>query len=137
MDLRSKLGFRNWGIWMNWENWIDGKCRHYNNAFYARVGGVTNAELNRLEMELLFMLDFGVVVSSRMFESYCFYLEKEMLWNGAAQRMEKPILPTSVDQVTEISVDDTQTSSSPPQMVEVDWLPFPFHFHFHSPFFFM
>ncbi|KAE8654801.1 Cyclin-U1-1 [Hibiscus syriacus] len=26
---------------------------HYNNALYARVGGVSNAELNRLEIELL------------------------------------------------------------------------------------
>ncbi|KAJ9686737.1 hypothetical protein PVL29_015538 [Vitis rotundifolia] len=91
---------------------------HYNNAFYARVGGVSNAELNRLELELLFMLDFGVVVSSRVFESYCFYLENEMLWNGAGQRMERAIVPNSVDEVTEISVEDTQTSSSPPQMVD-------------------
>lgn len=100
--------------------WILWHCRHYNNAFYARVGGVSNAELNRLELELLFMLDFGVVVSSRVFESYCLYLEKEMLWNGAGQRMERAMVPNSVDEVTEISVDDTQTSSSPPQMV--DWL---------------
>ncbi|KAL6330183.1 hypothetical protein AAG906_040104 [Vitis piasezkii] len=91
---------------------------HYNNAFYARVGGVSNAELNRLELELLFMLDFGVVVSSRVFESYCLYLEKEMLWNDAGQRMERAMVPNSVDEVTEISVDDTQTSSSPPQMVD-------------------
>ncbi|KAJ6989564.1 cyclin-U1-1 [Populus alba x Populus x berolinensis] len=49
---------------------------HYNNAFYARVGGVSNAELNRLEMEFLFLLDFGVMVSSRVFESYCSHLEK-------------------------------------------------------------
>ncbi|RVW25504.1 Cyclin-U1-1 [Vitis vinifera] len=91
---------------------------HYNNAFYARVGGVSNAELNRLELELLFMLDFGVVVSSRVFESYCLYLEKEMLWNGAGQRMERAMVPNSVDEVTEISMDDTQTSSSPPQMVD-------------------
>ena len=79
---------------------------------------MSNGELNRLEIEMLFMLDFGVVVSSRVFESYCLYLEKEMLWNGAGHRMEKPILPTSVDQVTEFSVEDTQTSSSPPLMAD-------------------
>ncbi|KAL5794024.1 hypothetical protein ACOSP7_002618 [Xanthoceras sorbifolium] len=38
---------------------------HYNNAFYARVGGVSNAELNKLELEVLFLLDFGTV-SSRL-----------------------------------------------------------------------
>nr|XP_043609717.1 cyclin-P3-1-like isoform X2 [Erigeron canadensis] len=30
----------------------------YNNAYYAKVGGVTTAELNRLEMKFLFGLDF-------------------------------------------------------------------------------
>lgn len=91
-------------------------CRHYNNAFYARVGGVSNTELNRLELELLFLLDFGVGVSSQVFESYCFHLEKEMLINGSCQKIEKLAL-NAVDDVTEISVEDTQ-SSSPPQIVD-------------------
>ncbi|XP_047342447.1 cyclin-U1-1 [Impatiens glandulifera] len=55
---------------------------HYNNAFYAKVGGVSNAELNKMELELLFLLDFGVSVGSSIFESYCVYLEKEMLLNN-------------------------------------------------------
>ena len=92
--------------------------RHYNNAFYARVGGVSNAELNRLEMEFLFLLDFGVMVSSRVFESYCSHLEKEMMINGASQRIERAIVSNTVDDVTELSVEDTQ-SSSPPQ--GMDW----------------
>lgn len=90
---------------------------HYNNAFYARVGGVSNAELNRLELELLFLLDFGVTVSSRVFESYCLHLEKEMMVNGIGQKIEKAIVSNAVDEVTEISVEDTQ-SSSPPQIVD-------------------
>ncbi|KAI4363802.1 hypothetical protein MLD38_019974 [Melastoma candidum] len=48
--------------------------RRYNNAFYALVGGVSNVELNRLELELLFLLDFRVSVSSRVFQSYCLHL---------------------------------------------------------------
>ncbi|PIN14929.1 Cyclin [Handroanthus impetiginosus] len=87
---------------------------HYNNAFYARVGGVSNAELNKLELELLFLLDFGLSVSSRVFESYCQHLEKEMLYSGA---IERPTITNSIDDVTEISVEDTQTSS-PSQLVE-------------------
>ncbi|KAK9689194.1 hypothetical protein RND81_09G042400 [Saponaria officinalis] len=51
----------------------------YNNAFYAKVGGVSNVELNKLELELLFLLDFQVMVSSHVFESYCWYLEKEVI----------------------------------------------------------
>jgi len=69
-------------------------------------------------MEFLFLLDFGVVVSSRVFESYCSHLEKEMMINGASQRIERAIVPNAVDDVTELSVEDTQ-SSSPPQ--GMDW----------------
>ncbi|MCL7031740.1 hypothetical protein MKW94_017553 [Papaver nudicaule] len=87
---------------------------HYNNAVYARVGGVSNAELNKLEIELLFLLDFRLVVSSRIFESYCLHLEKEMLLGGIGQRIERLVLSNTVDDETEISVDDTQQSSSPP-----------------------
>ncbi|KAM4103714.1 hypothetical protein ACJW30_06G098900 [Castanea mollissima] len=86
---------------------------HYNNAFFARVGGVSNAELNRLELELLFLLDFGVAVSSRVFEFYCLHLEKEMMFNGIGQKIERAIIPSAVDDLTEISVDDTQSSSPP------------------------
>ncbi|EEF46675.1 cyclin-U1-1 [Ricinus communis] len=90
---------------------------HYNNAFYAKVGGVSNAELNRLEIELLFLLDFGVMVSSRIFESYCLHLEKEMLLHGAIQKIERTIPSNSLDDVTEILVEDMQ-NSSPPQLVD-------------------
>lgn len=94
-----------------------GNARHYNNAFYARVGGVTNAELNRLEMELLFLLDFEMTVTSRVFESYCQQLEKEMLLNGTAQKIARAVISSAIDDVTEISVEDMQ-SSSPPQLVD-------------------
>ncbi|KAK8951635.1 Cyclin-U1-1 [Platanthera zijinensis] len=48
------------------------------NAFYAKVGGVSNDELNKLELELLFLLDFRINMSSHEFESYLSHLEKEM-----------------------------------------------------------
>ncbi|GMJ13016.1 cyclin p2;1 [Hibiscus trionum] len=72
---------------------------HYNNAFYARVGGMSKAELNRLEIELLFLLDFGVAVSSRVFETYCFQLEQEMLINGAEVGRARGVSPVAVDEI--------------------------------------
>ncbi|CAN4091556.1 unnamed protein product [Withania somnifera] len=48
----------------------------YNNAYYARVGGVSTKELNKLEMKFLFGLDFGLHVSVQTFGSYCSLLEK-------------------------------------------------------------
>lgn len=70
-----------------------------------------------MELELLFLLDFGVAVSSRVFEFYCLHLEKEMMFNGIGQKIERAIIPSAVDDLTEISVDDTQ-SSSPPHILD-------------------
>ncbi|GJW26440.1 cyclin-U1-1 [Tanacetum coccineum] len=87
---------------------------HYNNAFYARVGGVTNVELNRLEVEFLFMLDFKLTVSSRVFESYCLHLEREMiLWNGTIPKIERGIHTNAIEDIVEISVEDMESFSSP------------------------
>ncbi|XP_024363912.1 cyclin-U1-1 [Physcomitrium patens] len=51
---------------------------HFNNAFFARVGGVSVVELNRLELEFLFRLDFKLSVTISVFESYCSYLERDI-----------------------------------------------------------
>ncbi|XP_076922485.1 cyclin-P3-1-like [Bidens hawaiensis] len=50
----------------------------YNNAYYAKVGGVTTAEMNRLEMKFLFGLDFRLHVSVKTFGRYCSQLEKQV-----------------------------------------------------------
>ncbi|KAK8614649.1 hypothetical protein V6N13_068446 [Hibiscus sabdariffa] len=49
----------------------------FNNAYYARVGGVTTAELNSLEMSFLFSLDFRLQVTVNTFQRYCSQLQKE------------------------------------------------------------
>ncbi|XP_004493668.1 cyclin-P3-1 isoform X2 [Cicer arietinum] len=49
----------------------------FNNAYYAKVGGVSTAELNRLEMSFLFGIDFRLQVSVDTFGRYCWDLEKE------------------------------------------------------------
>ncbi|PWA75286.1 cyclin-P3-1 [Artemisia annua] len=58
----------------------------YNNAYYAKVGGVTTAELNRLEMKFLFGLDFRLHVSLRTFGRYCSELEKEVSYELQIER---------------------------------------------------
>ncbi|RZS24497.1 hypothetical protein BHM03_00057569 [Ensete ventricosum] len=69
-----------------------GVCRHHNNAFFAKVGGVSNADLNRMELELLFLLDFGLVVSSPVFESYCRHLDKEKLLARATHETGRAVV---------------------------------------------
>ena len=38
--------------------------KYYNNAYYAKIGGVTTSELNHMELEMLRMLDYRTFVSS-------------------------------------------------------------------------
>ncbi|KQK06381.1 hypothetical protein BRADI_2g26090v3 [Brachypodium distachyon] len=51
--------------------------KFFNNAFYARVGGISTIEMNRLELDLLFNLDFRLKVNLETFGSYCLQLEKQ------------------------------------------------------------
>ncbi|RLM52868.1 hypothetical protein C2845_PMPSC011938 [Panicum miliaceum] len=59
----------------------------FNNAYYGRVGGISTREMNRLELDLLFSLDFRLKVNLETFRSYCLQLEKEAL----AVVLERPI----------------------------------------------
>jgi len=43
---------------------------YYNNAYYAKVGGVNADEMNALEVEFLFMLNFHLYVSTRTYKLY-------------------------------------------------------------------
>ncbi|GAB4855538.1 hypothetical protein Ancab_024158 [Ancistrocladus abbreviatus] len=54
---------------------IDDEC--FNNAYYAKVGGVSTGELNELEWEFLSSLDFRLHVTLDDFDEYCMRLEKE------------------------------------------------------------
>ena len=43
---------------------------YYNNAYYARVGGISNSEVNNLEMEMLRMISFSLYVAPDQYEKY-------------------------------------------------------------------
>uniref|UniRef100_A0A7N0TM92 Cyclin n=1 Tax=Kalanchoe fedtschenkoi TaxID=63787 RepID=A0A7N0TM92_KALFE len=51
----------------------------FDNAYYAKVGGISTRELNKLEMKLLFDLDFRLQIPTETFRKYCLMLEKEAL----------------------------------------------------------
>ncbi|KAJ7526738.1 hypothetical protein O6H91_16G021100 [Diphasiastrum complanatum] len=58
---------------------------YYNNAYYAKIGGVTTQEINSLELEFLFGLDFRLHIPVGVFENYCAHLEKEVAFGGVYQ----------------------------------------------------
>ncbi|KAL8166387.1 hypothetical protein V2J09_007886 [Rumex salicifolius] len=45
------------------------------NAHYAKIGGVSTKEMNSLEMEFLFSLDFKLHVTLETFDHYCLQLK--------------------------------------------------------------
>lgn len=65
----------------------------FNNAYYARVGGITTEELNRLEMKFLFSLDFRLQVSVKTFQLYCTELQKEA---ADGHQIERPIISCGI-----------------------------------------
>ncbi|KAG2669283.1 hypothetical protein I3843_14G026500 [Carya illinoinensis] len=55
---------------------------NYRNSYFARVGGLTAEELNKLELEFLFLIGFKLHVNVSVFESYCCHLEREVSIGG-------------------------------------------------------
>ncbi|MBA0611804.1 hypothetical protein Godav_012461 [Gossypium davidsonii] len=51
--------------------------QHYNNAYYAKVGGISREEMNRLEMRFLFDLDFQLNVTTEVFNKYWLMIQQE------------------------------------------------------------
>eukprot|EP00518_Triparma_eleuthera_P006256 CAMPEP_0182468322 /NCGR_PEP_ID=MMETSP1319-20130603/15314_1 /TAXON_ID=172717 /ORGANISM="Bolidomonas pacifica, Strain RCC208" /LENGTH=248 /DNA_ID=CAMNT_0024668507 /DNA_START=19 /DNA_END=761 /DNA_ORIENTATION=- len=49
--------------------------QYFNNAFYARVGGVPCAEINALELEFLFLINFSLYVTTDAYHKYLSELE--------------------------------------------------------------
>ncbi|CAK7346596.1 unnamed protein product [Dovyalis caffra] len=80
----------------------------FNNAYYAKVGGVSTAELNRLEMKFLFSLDFRLQVNVNTFGKYCYQLEKEF---ADGLQIERPIQACRIKESWS-SKDDSTTCAS-------------------------
>ncbi|RLN08641.1 cyclin-P4-1-like [Panicum miliaceum] len=51
----------------------------YNNAYFAKVGGISLAEMNYLEVDFLFGVGFDLNVAPETFADYCAVLQSELL----------------------------------------------------------
>ncbi|CAF2373638.1 BnaAnng02560D [Brassica napus] len=71
---------------------LDRKC--YNNAYYAKIGGVSTEEMNRLERTFLFDLDFRLNITAEMFEKHCLMLQRQTVPCGSGR------LRTALEEMT-------------------------------------
>ncbi|XP_010524404.1 PREDICTED: cyclin-U2-2 [Tarenaya hassleriana] len=58
---------------------------NYRNSYMAKVGGLETEDLNRMEVEFLFLMGFKLHVNVSVFESYCCHLEREVSFGGGFQ----------------------------------------------------
>jgi len=63
---------------------------YYNNAYYAKVGGVLTSEMNTLECEFLFKIDFSLRVVPEEFEKYSAELIAHSRAMGLNQHLMQP-----------------------------------------------
>ncbi|KAL1802398.1 hypothetical protein DCAR_0933969 [Daucus carota subsp. sativus] len=69
---------------------------YYNNAYYAKVGGISTLEMNFLEVDFLFGIGFQLNVTPTTFHTYCSYLQREMLLNPPLSKSNSvPYITTS------------------------------------------
>lgn len=69
---------------------------YYNNAYYAKVGGISTLEMNFLEVDFLFGIGFQLNVTPTTYHTYCSYLQREMLLNPPlCISNSTPSVPTS------------------------------------------
>ena len=66
----------------------------YNNVHYAYVGGIPVAELNRLELDFLVLLDFDLHVTETVFDSYSIPFEKYFSSVRALSSTSDPSAPS-------------------------------------------
>ncbi|GJN26798.1 hypothetical protein PR202_gb14758 [Eleusine coracana subsp. coracana] len=67
--------------------------RNYKNSHFAAVGGIGAAELGRLELDFLFLMEFRLNVCATVFRSYCRHLEREVSFAGRyGGRVQKPLV---------------------------------------------
>ncbi|ESW19048.1 hypothetical protein PHAVU_006G092300 [Phaseolus vulgaris] len=50
--------------------------KYYSNAYFAKVGGVSTEEMNRMEIEFLFNLEFRLFVTTELFLKNCEKLDR-------------------------------------------------------------
>lgn len=77
---------------------------YYNNAYYAKVGGVLVSEMNGLEVDFLFRINFSLHVTPEVYEQY-----RAELASQSAATTTTPMIPPPV------IVPDFYSTQAPPQ----------------------
>ncbi|KAJ0810164.1 putative cyclin PHO80, Cyclin-like superfamily [Helianthus annuus] len=75
---------------------------YYNNAYYAKVGGISITEINFLEVDFLFGLGFQLNVNPTTFNTYCSYLQNQMFLLHPSLNTEESSLSSYTSRSTKL-----------------------------------
>ncbi|CAA2983208.1 cyclin-U4-1-like [Olea europaea subsp. europaea] len=92
---------------------------YYNNACYAKVGGISTTEMNFLEVDFLFGLGFHLNVTPTTFYKYCSYLEKEMMMLQPKINMSESSLYMGISSKLHLSFSEDESSHHQQQQLAV------------------
>jgi hypothetical protein len=84
---------------------------YYSNAYYSAIGGISNAEINKLEGTFLVLVDFNLFVSPETYDQYKTYLMQHSSSTRDAPAMGPPskapqACPSSSTGATAMDEDD-------------------------------
>lgn len=71
---------------------------YYNNAYYSKIGGVLVSEMNGLEVDFLFRINFSLHVTPEVFEKY----KAELVAHSANMGISAPQMPSSIPEEREV-----------------------------------
>jgi hypothetical protein len=86
------------------------------------VGGVSNAEMNKLELELLDVLDFEVMLSRRLYDLYRAHLhDKDDARDAGVDELVAVIASTKIEERSLLDGDDEDNRGQLPNGAQYDW----------------
>ena len=74
---------------------------YYNNAYYSKVGGVLVSEMNGLEVDFLFRINFSLHVTSELFDKYKAELVAHSMYASQQQLQKLPTVSPSMPPMEE------------------------------------
>ncbi|KAJ4883294.1 Cyclin-U4-2 [Raphanus sativus] len=84
---------------------MDDMC--YNNAYYAKIGGITTEEMNLLELDFLFGIGFQLNVTFSTYSNYCSSLQREIVMRKMYSPLSEPSFLSHKNLLTSLHDEDS------------------------------
>jgi hypothetical protein len=94
---------------------------YYNNAYYSKVGGVLVSEMNGLEVDFLFRINFSLHVTPEVFEKY----KAELVAHSINSGLSNPPGPMQAPHMVATNMTTVSLDPSAPQQQNILLAPIP------------